>query len=250
MSVPAWVYKRMANGEISSREVEELEKFASSISRRGIQGAVEVVRDSSNNLDDVMKSVDAKDRDDVLRALRKMKQMKKEAAYGCSSKGSVKKRLKGMKKKANFGSNAAMLAGAAMAPVVGHLAMRGIDAMGAKSQAQIQQDLKRILEVHPQIGKPQDPRVQMAYASLVRLNPSYAEDPLIAGPLLKQILESRMDPTNPNSAPYLDPGIAKQLTEANKQVNESGGGYSLGNAMRTSLTNAIPNAMSGMAGGE
>lgn len=247
MSVPAWVYKRMANGDISSREVEELEKFASSISSMGINGAIEVIRDKRNNLDEVMKSVDPKDRDDVLMALR---QMKKQANHGCSPKESVKSRLKNINKTASFGQNVAMLTGAAVAPVVGHLAMRGIDAMGAKSQAQIQQDLQRILEVHPQIGRPQDPRVQMAYASLVRLNPKYAEDPLIAGPLLKQILDSRMDPTNPNSAPYLDPGIAKQLTEANKYVNESGGGYSLGSAMRTSLTNAIPNAISGMAGGE
>lgn len=215
MSVPAWVYKRMAiHGDISEQEVYELEKFAESISAAGRAGARAVVKDPSNNLDNVLKDVDSKDRDDVLRALR---QMKKQASYSSSTK----QRLHRMQKTASLGSAAAMMGGAALAPVVAHLAMRGVNAFGQKSPAQLQQDLERILQVHPDIGRPNDPRVQMAYQALVKLNPEYASDPLIAGPLLKQIVESRMDPTNPRSAPYVDPNMAKNLTDAYKSHAET-----------------------------
>ena len=244
MSVPAWVYKRMAFGDISEQEVHELEKFAQSISPTGKAGARAVVQDPSNNLDDVLKNVDAKDRDDVLRALR---QMKKQAS-GCASghkKSSVKKRLKSMQKKAGNpytpGQIGLLMGGAAMGPVLGHLAMRGIDRMTAKSPASAQRDLQRILEVHPDIGKPNDPRVQMAYASLLKLNPTYAEDPLIAGPLLKQIVESRMDPTNPMSAPYVDPNMAKNLSEARKSVREGDPRATLGDRFGSSISGAIGN---------
>ncbi len=335
-SVPGWVYKRYAYGDISAEEVHELEKLAESLSNEGVSGAVEVVKDKSNNLKQVLESVDQKDRDDVLRALRRMKAMKKEASFdkeanrkllallglggtlaaatpdarravtnnptiqnvmhsaytgstgmdavrahdlykaeggkgalfspefsgdarleynmrqqrekrasGCASHSkpsSTKKRLKKvMKKQAmspNFGTAAAIMGGAALAPVMGHMAMRGVNALTQKSSAQIQQDLKRILQVHPDIGRANDPRVQMAYASLVRLNPEYAEDPLIAGPLLKQIVESRMDPTNPRSASMVDPAMAKHLSDARKSHLEADRfqeGLGLGGDMRRSI---------------
>lgn len=235
-SVPGWVYKRYAYGDISAEEVHDLEKLAESLSATGKAGARAVVADPSNNLQKVMKEVPAEDRDDVLRALR---QMKKEAA-GCASshKGSARKRLKKMIKQADIGTAAAIMGGAALAPIMGHMAMRGINTFNQKSQAEIQQDLRRILQVHPDIGRPNDPRVQMAYASLVRLNPEYAEDPLIAGPLLKQIVESRMDPTNPRSASMVDPAMAKHLSDARKSHLEADRfqeGLGLGGDMRRSI---------------
>ena len=318
--VPGWAYKKYAYGEITYDELQDLEKLAESLSAEGVAGARQVVRDPSNNLQKVMKDVDPKDRDDVLRALR---QMKKEAADCATGKASPKKRLKKMikeaeasdeflrqyygsddevRRRAAFSANRALgkavpyglggaviggasggphaavagglagalvggvselndseayekelyrrglhkqadimtaggiMAGAALAPVAGHLAMRGINAMSRKSQAEIQQDLKRILQVHPDIGRANDPRVQMAYATLVRLNPEYAEDPLIAGPLLKQIVDGRMDPTNPSSASYIDPNMAKALTEARKSHVE-GMRYApgLGGDMKSSI---------------
>lgn len=230
-SVPGWVYKRYAYGDISEEEVRDLEKLAQSLSTTGKAGARAVVADPSNNLQKVMKEVPAEDRDDVLRALR---QMKKQAS-DCSVP--ARSRLKKMmKKQASFGTAAAIMGGAALAPVMGHLAMRGVNAFSQKSQSEIQQDLVRILQIHPDIGRPNDPRVQMAYASLVRLNPEYAEDPLIAGPLLKQIVESRMDPTNPRSASMVDPAMAKHLSDARKSHLEAysrAGG--MGEDMRASM---------------
>lgn len=230
-TVPGWVYKRYAYGDISAEEVHDLEKLAESLSATGKAGARAVVVDPSNNLQKVMKEVPAEDRDDVLRALR---QMKKEAS-DCA-KGTARKRIKKMKKQADFGTAAAIMGGAALAPVMGHMAMRGVNALSRKSQAEIQQDLRRILQIHPDIGRPTDRRVQMAYASLVRLNPEYAVDPLIAGPLLKQIVESRMDPTNPGSASMVDPAMAKHLSDARKshlEASSRAGG--LGDDMRMSM---------------
>ena len=245
INVPGWVYKRYAYGDISETELHELEKMAESLSNVGIAGAKKVVADKSNNLQKVMKEVPAEDRDDVLRALR---QMKKQAA-GCASHSkpsSTKKRLKkSIKKQADFGTAAAIMGGAALAPIAGHLAMRGINAMSRKSPQQMQQDLRRILQIHPDIGRPTDRRVQMAYATLVRLNPEYAEDPLIAGPLLKQIVDSRMDPANPMSASYMDPGMAKQLSEARKSHVEgmsTHGRGTLAGDMRSSIMGGVQNA--------
>ena len=420
MMVPDWVYKRVATGEVSLRELEDLEKFASNISATGKAGARAVVKDPSNNLDDVLANVAPKDRDDVLRALRQMKKEaqgtlfrnlehlgmgvggaglgaiggamsddenrlrnamlgagvglgaghvgynvidpslfqgrarlmnkafsgqpiskeeakalamresmlkapvyaaagaggylagkgmsgSKEASYtksrlttmakeanlaqakelmdahglaaeealrevyprwteekiaagveqlkymdkdasGCAGGHSkTKKRLKKMTKKANnYIPAAAIMGGAMMAPIVSNLSSRAINALTQKSDAQIQQDLKRILQIHPDLGRANDPRVQMAYSTLVRLNPEYAEDPLIAGPLLKQIIESRMDPMNPNSASYLDAGVAKNLSDARSMhlrgENMASGGFgdafgeSVGQGTRDAIT--------------
>ena len=244
INVPGWVYKRYAYGDISETELHELEKMAESLSSTGIAGARKVVADKSNNLQKVMKEVPAEDRDDVLRALR---QMKKQAS-GCATHAKpskTKKRLSKMTKKAGLGQAGALLAGAALAPVAGHLAMRGIDAFSRKSEAERQQDLRRILQIHPDIGRPTDRRVQMAYATLVRLNPEYAEDPLIAGPLLKQIVESHSDPTNPRSAPYIDPAMAKHLTEARKAHVEgmsTHGRGTLAGDMRSSMMGGVQTA--------
>jgi len=245
INVPAWVYKRYAYGDISAEEVHELEKMAASLSSAGISGAQRVIEDKSNNLQKVMKEVPAEDRDDVLRALR---QMKKEASNcGTSHKSSsTKRRLKRMAKEASGALTAgAILGGSMLAPIAGHLAMRGISAMSRKSPAEMQQDLKRILQIHPDIGKPTDPRVQMAYATLVRLNPEYAEDPLIAGPLLKQIVDSRMDPSNPGSASYIDPAMAKGLSEARKAHMDAASNYDrsgFGGDMRRSVMAGVNDA--------
>lgn len=144
-----------------------------------------------------------------------------------------------------LGQMGILMGGAALAPVVGQLASAGINRLMQKSQAQIQQDLKRVLEVHPEIGRPEDPRVQMAYNSLVKLNPTYAEDPLIAGPLLKQIVESRMDPTNPMSNPIVDPGIAKNLSEARKSIRDGDPRDTFGGAMGQSLSQGVQMATLG-----
>lgn len=180
------------------------------------------------------------------------KKARKQTAVGLAGVGAgtlgvaAYKKSKGNQEKtaADFGLNQAamLMGGAALAPVVSHMAMRGVNSLMAKSPARQQQDLKRILEVHPDIGRPEDPRVQMAYASLTKLNPSYAEDPLIAGPLLKQIVESRMNPADPSSASYVDPGIAKNLSEARKSIADGNPRNTLGDQMGQSMFGATNKA--------
>ena len=256
-------------GDISSEEVEQLEKLASTLSKKAnsnvkgrlykaaqavsptaVAGAKAAVEDPSDNLHKVMKAVPKEDRSGVLRVLRQMKESKKEAS-GCASHSKPKKKAaKGLAKKAaqplsTFQQAGMLMGGAMLAPIISQLASKGIDALSKKSPSQVRQDLQRILEVHPEIGRPEDPRVQMAYNSLVKLNPEYAEDPLIAGPLLKQIVDSRMDPTNPMSNPIVDPGIAKGLSEARKAVREGKPRNTFGDAMGTSLGQGVQMATLG-----
>lgn len=247
-NVPSWIYKELATGNITVGEVRELEKFASSLNKSaqtsiGQAGAAAVISDPSNNLPAVLKAVPPEDRANVLAALRQLEKRAAALPQEFANKQMTRDRLKRMSnnkavmhKKADFAQNAALMAGAALAPVVGHLAMRGIEALTNKSEAQIQKDLMRILQVHPDIGKITDPRVQLAYKTLVKLNPSYAEDPLIAGPLLKQIVENRLNPMNPQSGSYIDPGVAIKLTDSNKgNVNQ------LAREMGSSLSGAVKN---------
>jgi hypothetical protein len=168
----------------------------------------------------------------------------KKAVNGAPRVSSTKERLArrgNLTKKADIGTALAIMGGATAAPILGHLAMRGIDSLSRKSAAQIQQDLQRILQVHPDIGKINDPRVQMAYQTLLKLNPAYAEDPLIAGPLLKQIVENRLNPMNPSSGSYIDPGVALKLTEGAQRIDNMRH-PSLGVDMNKSLMSNTPDA--------
>jgi hypothetical protein len=93
--------------------------------------------------------------------------------------------------------------------------------MSAMDKITMRRDLRRILAIHPYLGDPEDPHIVMAYQSLRTLNPEYAKDPLIAGPLLQQMLQSRMIPGDPRSAPRMDPGVAGQLVTARGKSDKS-----------------------------
>ena len=182
-----------------------------------------------------------KSRENRVKEHKKLKKYKHDTIRGAMKEGLRKKAAHPL----SMGQAGMLLGGAALAPVVAQLASKGIDRLSRKSPHQIQQDLKRVLEVHPDIGRPEDPRVQMAYQSLTKLNPEYASDPLIAGPLLKQIVESRMDPTNPQSASYVDPGIAKGLSEARKAIREGNPRNTFGDTVGASMGQGIQAATLG-----
>jgi hypothetical protein len=114
--------------------------------------------------------------------------------------------------------------------------------MSAMDKLTMRRDLRRILEIHPSLGDMNDPHVMMAYQTLRALNPDYAKDPLIAGPLLQQMLHSRMIPGDPRSAPRMDPGVAAQLVSS-AAARKKGGGNALaelsGKSLATGGTEAI-----------
>jgi hypothetical protein len=110
-----------------------------------------------------------------------------------------------------------------MAPALTALGAGAVNkTMSAMDKLTMRRDLRKILAVHPSLGEPEDPHVIMAYQTLRTLNPEYAKDPLIAGPLLQQMLQSRMIPGDPRSAPRMDPGVAGQLVTARAQKAKSG----------------------------
>lgn len=214
MSVPSWVYTEQAAGRISNEEVAELEKMASDL-RQGVTFAPSRQQRIAVGLHKLASKADT---------------VETVTEIGRDSW----KRMAG---------KAGIIGGAMItAPVAAYGVGKAIDRVEAKSPRQIQKDLETILMVHPEIGKAQDPRVQMAYQSLVKLNPDYAEDPLIAGPILKQIVDSHLDPTNPQSAPYVDPGISKGLTEAYQkqtQGRKDSRSYALGADVQRSVNAGI-----------
>lgn len=72
-------------------------------------------------------------------------------------------------------------------------------------------DLKRILEVHPQLGSTEDPNLRMAFKTLRSVNPEYSKDPLIAGTILDMVMRGRIDPDDPSSAPRFDPALLQSI---------------------------------------
>ena len=130
---------------------------------------------------------------------------------------------------------------ATAAPLIGYGAMKGIDALGNIGQARRDRKaLGNILSVHPDIGDPSDPRVNMAFNTLKTMNPEFAADPLLAGPLMKQIVESRMDPMNPSSGSYVDPGQAAKLMELRNNTKKVKSSPSLSGMVGQSMTQGIP----------
>jgi hypothetical protein len=72
-------------------------------------------------------------------------------------------------------------------------------------------DLRRVVEVNPQLGDPSNPNLRMAFKTLRSTNPEYSKDPLIAGTILDMVMTNRMDPDDPTSAPRFDPALLSSI---------------------------------------
>jgi hypothetical protein len=72
-------------------------------------------------------------------------------------------------------------------------------------------DLRRVVQVNPQLGNPSDPNLRMAFKTLRTTNPEYAADPLIAGTILDMVMTNRMNPDDPTSAPRFDPALLQSI---------------------------------------
>ena len=72
-------------------------------------------------------------------------------------------------------------------------------------------DLRRVVQVNPQLGSPDDPNLRMAFKTLRSTNPEYSKDPLIAGTILDMVMTNRMDPDDPSSAPRFDPALLSSI---------------------------------------
>lgn len=81
----------------------------------------------------------------------------------------------------------------------------------ALSALTFNRDLKRVVEVNPQLGSHEDPNLRMAFKTLRSVNPDYSKDPLIAGTILDMVMTNRMDPDDPSSAPRFDPALLQSI---------------------------------------
>lgn len=110
----------------------------------------------------------------------------------------------------------AMMVGAALAsPVLAAAGAKGAEKMMDKiDEMTFDRDLKKVLDVNKDIGKPSDKQIRLAYQSIRTTNPKFSKDPLIAGTLLRQIMQNRVDPYDPKSPARVDLNIASQLSGA------------------------------------
>jgi hypothetical protein len=74
-----------------------------------------------------------------------------------------------------------------------------------------ERNLKKTLDVNPQLGDSRDPNLRMAYKTIQTTNPEYAKDPLIAGTILDMVMNNRMDPNDPSSAPRFEPTLLSEI---------------------------------------
>lgn len=143
METPAWLYKEMALGNISSKQLLESEKLAAGLTA---------------------------------------------------------------------GTTALMVGTALASPILAAAGAKGAEKMMDKiDEMTFDRDLKKVLDVNRDIGKPQDQQIRLAYQSIRTTNPKFSKDPLIAGTLLRQIMQNRVDPYDPKSPARVDLNIASQL---------------------------------------
>lgn len=159
VQVPAEAYAAYARGEITRKDLDDLEKYASGLNK---SAAVTV-------------------------------------------------------KPTELGGAGTLAALALAAPALTYLGASVPKAMDSAIDAvTFERDLKRVLEVNPQIGSPRDENVRRAYRTIRMMNPDYAKDPLVAGTLLDMVLSNRMDPDNPKSAPRFDPALLQSIQSRNR----------------------------------
>jgi hypothetical protein len=114
--------------------------------------------------------------------------------------------------------NAAGLAGLAVAaPMLAYAGSHVPQAIENGLQAiTFNRDLRRVVQVNPQLGSTDDPNLRMAFKTLRTTNPEYAADPLIAGTILDMVMTNRMNPDDPSSAPRFDPALLQSLQSKKK----------------------------------
>lgn len=82
---------------------------------------------------------------------------------------------------------------------------------GAVNSMRFEGGLRKAVEVNPQLGSVDDPNLRMAYKTIQTTNPEYAKDPLIAGTILDMVMNNRMDPNDPSSAPRFEPTLLSEI---------------------------------------
>lgn len=93
--------------------------------------------------------------------------------------------------------------------------------------------LRKTLEVNPQLGSADDPNLRMAYKTIQTTNPEYAKDPLIAGTILDMVMNNRMDPNDPASAPRFEPTLLSEIQKGKaKDIDTSS---TMGSAAKSAL---------------
>ena len=117
---------------------------------------------------------------------------------------------------------------AVLTGAVNGLTLLGVGALGAAGTAGAQygysaltrgRDLHAVTAVYPEINEYPKKEVDLAYNSLRHLNPQFAKDPLVAGTLMKQILQSR-DMANPKSIRF-EHTLADSLARSAPRVDDS-----------------------------
>lgn len=81
--------------------------------------------------------------------------------------------------------------------------------------------LRKTLEVNPQLGSADDPNLRMAYKTIQTTNPEYAKDPLIAGTILDMVMNNRMDPNDPASAPRFEPTLLSEIQKGKAKAPDA-----------------------------
>jgi len=116
---------------------------------------------------------------------------------------------------------ASIAAGSAGILGTGALVGKGVSSL--HNRLTYRRDLNRVLDVHPDIGENYSPRdVNLAFSSLRSMNPDMANDPLIGGNLLSQILRNR-DITDPSKAPRFPADVALSLYSAKRGYRDPTG---------------------------
>jgi len=121
------------------------------------------------------------------------------------------------------GQTAAALGGLAVAaPTLAYVGQKVPQTLqSAVNSMRFEGGLRKTLEVNPQLGSADDPNLRMAYKTIQTTNPEYAKDPLIAGTILDMVMNNRMDPNDPTSAPRFEPTLLSEIQKGKAKAPDA-----------------------------
>jgi hypothetical protein len=142
---------------------------------------------------------------------------------------------------------AATMLGTLGAGALAHGMVRGGKALA--DDLSFGRDLDAIIRVYPDLRDYPRGQLELLFASLRRVNPNYAKDPVIAGSYLTRMMEARSSFDNPRAMPAIDLDIFKNIAQAGQFVSQQKNDGRMGDVFHNATDRGMEALLAGTRAG-
>lgn len=142
---------------------------------------------------------------------------------------------------------AAAMAGTIGAGALAHGMLRGGKAL--VEDLSLGRDLDAVLRAYPDLKDYPRHQLEMLYASLRRINPKYAKDPVIAGSYLTRMMEARSSFDNPRAMPAIDLDVFKNIAQAGQFISQQKNDGRMGDIFHNAADRGMDALLAGVGPG-